>query len=107
MAAVLLCAASLGSAQTAPPGKYSEYGAGAASCGHWLASRNDHALHGIQINWVLGWVSAAGYYNVQGALRETDADAVSAWVDKYCREHPLSEIKDAAATLVDELAKPK
>jgi hypothetical protein len=49
----------------------------------------------------------AGYYNVQGVLRKTDADAVDAWVDKYCRENPLNNVKDAAASLVDELSKPK
>jgi hypothetical protein len=44
---------------------------------------------------------------VQGNLRDTDHDAVSAWLDKYCRENPLNKIKDAAKSLVDELSKPK
>jgi ElaB/YqjD/DUF883 family membrane-anchored ribosome-binding protein len=55
----------------------------------------------------MGWLSAAGYYNVHGSLRVTDADAVAAWMDKYCRENPLNSIGDAAASLVDELSKPK
>jgi hypothetical protein len=56
---------------------------------------------------VLGWVSAAGYYAVQGELRDTDANSVAAWVDKYCRENPLNKVKDAAKSLIDELSKPK
>jgi hypothetical protein len=52
-------------------------------------------------------MSAAGYYGVPGGLRETDSDAVAAWVDKYCREHRLNNVKDAAASLVDELSKTK
>jgi hypothetical protein len=28
-------------------------------------------------------------------------------VDKYCRENPLNHLSDAAASLVDELSKPK
>jgi hypothetical protein len=59
------------------------------------------------VSWVLGFLTAAGSYNVRGDLRETDHDAVSAWLDKYCREHPLNTFKDAAASLVDELSKPK
>lgn len=51
-------------------------------------------------------MSAAGYYGMPGPLRDTDAEAVAAWVDNYCREHPLNNIREAAASLVDELAKP-
>jgi hypothetical protein len=51
-------------------------------------------------------LSAAGYY-LPGDLRETDNDAVDAWVDKYCHEHPLNEIREAATSLVDELSKTK
>jgi hypothetical protein len=55
----------------------------------------------------MGWLGAAGYYNVQGKLRVTDANAITAWVDKYCREHPLDGIDIASARLVDELSKTK
>ena len=61
--------------------------------------------HYVLGSWVLGWVSAAGYYGAH--LRHTDADAISAWVDNYCRANPLNQIKDAADSLVDELAKTK
>jgi len=115
MAAALLCAAISGSAQTAqtlPSDKYRDYGAGVASCGKWLADRSDWLAnrsiqHGVDLSWVLGWLSAAGYYDVRGDLRDTDADAVTAWVDKYCREHPLNEIDEAASSLVVELSKTK
>jgi hypothetical protein len=30
--------------------------------------------------WVLGWLSAAGYYTPHGDVRLTDAMAVAAWV---------------------------
>jgi len=107
MAAVLLCAASASSAQTAPPKPPIIYGQGVSSCGTWLAARGELPRHLAQISWVLGWLSAAGHYSVTSDLRETDSDAVAAWVDKYCREHPLNDISDAAASLVDELSKPK
>jgi hypothetical protein len=43
--------------------------------------------------------------NVQGSLHDTDSYAVSTWVDKYCRENPLKQIQDAAASLVNALSK--
>jgi hypothetical protein len=107
MATVLLCAASSGSAETAPPGQFHRYGSGTTSCGTWLADRDNYAVHMVELSWVLGWLSAAGAYNVQSDLRHTDANAIAAWVDKYCRENPLDHISDAAAHLVDELSKPK
>lgn len=110
MAAVLLCAASLGSAQDLPPGRYNNYGAGLTTCGTWLAERGDSRQQqawSLDHQWVLVWVSAAGYYYVQGGLRDTDANSIAAWVDKYCRENPLNKIKDAAKSLVTELSKTK
>jgi hypothetical protein len=81
------------------------------TCGTWLAERGardwcEH-LWPDDLEWVLGWVSAAGYYNGQRGLRHTDHDAVSAWLDNYCREHPLNELYEAAAVLVYELSKTK
>jgi hypothetical protein len=108
MAAVFLCAAISNSAQAAPI-----LGSGAMSCGKWLANRTGDGLvhqelHFSEKQWVLGWLSAASVYNVRASgLRETDADAVTAWVDKYCGEHPLDLIAAAADSLVDELSKTK
>jgi hypothetical protein len=82
MAAVLLCAASLGSAQTVPPGTSNEYaapgmfpdyGPGLMPCGEWLDFRRgqsrpeDWTMWKFSVTWVLGWVSAAHHYKVRGA----------------------------------------
>jgi hypothetical protein len=117
MAAVLLCAASFGSAQAAPaqaaarPGQVevTVYGAGTASCGKWLADR-ETPMHPVELSWVLGFLTASE--NFLGELhlpspRHTDANAVAAWVDKYCRENPLKNIADASPALVIELSKPQ
>jgi hypothetical protein len=106
MAAMLVCSTISNSAQALPPGQAWYYGAGDSSCGTWLANRKEGNWY-TDGQWVLGWLSAAGYYDVRGDLRETDSDAVDAWLDKYCREHPLNTIKAAAASLVDELPKTK
>jgi hypothetical protein len=101
MATVLLCAAISASARPADPSKGPVmYGPGTASCGKWLADRENVAMHQIELSWVLGWLSAMGavgwslHPNGRG-LRHTDADAVAAWVDKYCRAYPLNNIGDA------------
>jgi hypothetical protein len=76
------------------------------SCGKWLAERKGTNWHEYG-QWVLGWVSAADHYDEHGGLRRTNGEALAAWVDKYCREHPLDYIQAAAASLVDELSKHK
>lgn len=116
IAAVLLCAASSGSAQTpaqatAPPGQVevTVYGAGTRSCGQWLADR-ETPMHPVELSWVLGFLTASE--NFLGELhlpspRHTDANAVAAWADKHCRENPLKNIGDASVNLVLELSKPE
>lgn len=90
------------------------YGVGdATSCGEWVDERTSKnwrvalVKQNLNMQWLLGWLSAAGAYNTRGPLRHTEWDAVTAWLDKYCHEHPRDKIKDAAASLVDELSKPK
>jgi hypothetical protein len=91
MAAVFLCAASLGSAQapaqaTAPPGQVevTVYGAGTRSCGQWLADR-ETPMHPLELSWVLGFLTESESLSRELHLpspRHTDANAVAAWVDK-------------------------
>lgn len=103
-----------GFAQAVPPGWGSKvYGAGTYSCGTWLAGRGSRSStfegtlkDAMDDQWLLGWVSAAAYYASRN-LRETDGEALFAWVDKYCHEHPLDGISDAAAKFVETLTKPE
>jgi hypothetical protein len=116
MSAVLLCAAISAPAQTpaqaaVPPGKLevTVYGAGTQSCGTWLAQSGNEILRGHMKSWVLGFLTAyeAALLEMHVNLRHTDANAVAAWVDKYCRENPLKDVSDASANLVVELSKPE
>jgi hypothetical protein len=112
MGAVLLSAAVSASAQTADPekGAIHQWGAGSRSCGNWLADRGNTFLHNVELSWVLGWSSASSaIYGVSlgGHMRQTDSDAVAAWLDKYCRENPLKSLTDASLALNLELLKPE
>jgi hypothetical protein len=105
LSGVFLCSA--GRLESASRTTATIYGVGNHSCGKWLALPRDDDDWFIHISWVSGWLSAAGHYDVHGSLSETDSDAIAAWMDNYCRQHPLKSIDDAAAGLVRELAKPK
>jgi hypothetical protein len=99
---VVLCAA----ATQVSAGMATTYGTGVESCGKWLASSNELTTRAWAVSWVLGFLTAAGVYDVRGELRKTDSDAIAAWVDNYCRDKPLDHIADAATALVDALATP-
>lgn len=55
--------------------------------------------------WMLGFVSAVGYYDVHD-LKEIDSLAFAAWMDNYCRQHPLQSFGDGVKDLVLELKIP-
>jgi hypothetical protein len=94
-----------GEAGAAGTGTSIVYGAGNESCGTWLSSSTNQDIRNWQTSWVLGWLSASGHYQVLGRMKDTDAAAVTAWLDNYCKEHPLDELQEASAALIRELAK--
>ena len=88
---------SLAMAQT-----YTAIGPGNDSCGTWMADRRTpHTQAALQdMQWVLGFLSGVGFIGKQDGidpLNGLDAQAVWAWIDNYCRDHPLSLIASAAA----------
>jgi hypothetical protein len=77
------------------------YGAGAASCSGWTDHLADKAAHAGDLQWVLGFASAAGVF--AGVHLKGDANAIEPYVTKYCQEHPADTITTAAASLVGNL----
>jgi hypothetical protein len=86
-------------------------GAGAETCGFWTEVRrypgnpNDGSIK----QWVLGFISgtALGGFGLDpkwgfDPLEGVDAYAVWAWVDNYCRAHPLEIIANAAKAFILE-----
>jgi len=80
--------------------KYTVYGSGTISCGKWTATTS-RTLRNLDVAWVLGFVSGAGYTGID--LKHTDNDAMEKWVDVYCASHPLDDLALAAAQLVKAL----
>lgn len=57
-------------------------------------------------NWVAGFVTGAQTYDKR-IYRESDVPAFLAYIDKYCREHPLEPAAFGALSLTNELSKPQ
>jgi hypothetical protein len=100
--AVILFAGTAGAADN---GNYTAMGWGNGSCGSWTAARR--TPQGMQARgngeWVLGFLSGAGAMGLsQGydPLHGTDPEGVLAWVDNYCRDHPLESIAEAASAFI-------
>ena len=79
-------------------------GAGAGACGTWTADRRTPDGVGSHLDgqWVLGFLSAGGYFAGIDPLRNLDGQAVWAWMDNYCRTNPLVRIIDAAEAFTKE-----
>lgn len=82
---------------------------GGESCGSWTAAAErglSYPKRTIFKGWLTGYVTAMNLWRVsQGHPDfETDAEGMVAWVDNYCKAHPLDLVADAAMYLSFELA---
>ena len=60
--------------------------------------------HEIYRQWVVGFVSGVNFENAESDfLRNTDSDALTPWIDNYCRQNPLHHITQAMIELVKVL----
>jgi hypothetical protein len=84
-----------------PPGTFMAYGAGTATCTAWTEHLKDTNVHARDLQWVLGFVSAAGVF--AGVQLKVDEDGIEPFLTSYCQEHPADTITTAAATLVGKL----
>ena len=88
----------------APAGDVTVTGFGRNSCGTWTANRSDPKTLKtyVDTSWVLGFIAGAAVF---GADRDPgkglDNQAIYAWVDNFCRDHPSSKIVDAAVAFVE------
>ena len=73
-------------------------GAGAQSCGSWLAVRAKHGEHYEMAHWALGFLSA--YNGGVDPHKNTDANAVMYWLDSYCQKYPTDRFSEALVTFV-------
>jgi hypothetical protein len=83
------------------PGTFMAYSAGTAPCTAWTEHLKDTNVHARDLQWVLGFVSAAGVF--AGVQLKVDADGIEPLMTSHCQEHSTDTITSAAATLVGKL----
>jgi hypothetical protein len=71
-------------------------GAGTWSCIAWSDARKSRRSDTTE-QWALGFLSGVGFAGPHGVdpLRDLPPQAVSEWVDRYCRSHPNDTIAHA------------
>jgi len=77
---------------------FTVYGAGTGSCGVWTQHLADKSLHSLDVQWVFGFLTAAGVF--AGVHLKVDPDGIEPLMTKYCQEHPAETITTATANLV-------
>lgn len=98
--------ASPSAAQKSPNGEFVFFGATPTpSCATWTSLRRTGRGQELTY-WVLGFVSGYNRWapnsggNIGGSA---DAEALLAWVDRYCESNPLDTYVQAAFRLIEEL----
>jgi hypothetical protein len=79
------------------------HGAPEGGCGEWTRSRDLKEV--VYESWVLGYVT--GVPGINNFTRSMPNNAVLLWAKNYCRAHPFAPVSDAAAALIQELARPR
>lgn len=100
--AALACALICGMATTAQgrPFKYHYV----LSCGDYLAQSPMAYQRQYAVSFVRGYVTAYNAYNQRHQItQEIDLASFDAYIDKFCREHPLQDSGAAAFALVKEM----
>lgn len=76
------------------------------SCGKWLqAKKEDSWDRSIVKGWVAGYITAVNVW-IKGKknwLEGSDIPSAMLWIDKHCRENPLSNSADAIDVLMLKL----
>jgi hypothetical protein len=81
--------------------EYTMIGQGQLTCGAWSEHRDTKSASSLQ-QWMLGFLSGAGFVGSPKTdpLQGVDGLGVFAWVDNYCRGHPLDTIATAGAEFI-------
>ena len=95
---VLILAAGLAARQT---DTFTTYGAGAATCATWTEHLTNRPLHEADLQWVLGFVSAAGVF--AGVQLKVGPNEIDPFITTHCQANPAHTITSAAATLTGKL----
>ena len=74
------------------------------SCRGWQKSRDDEALRHAYIAWVRGVVTGHNYARPEQQVSSISAGTVGNFIDRYCADHPQSEVGEAAFRMTDKFS---
>jgi hypothetical protein len=75
-----------------------------SSCGAWAKTASTPVNRQVYVAWFRGFVSGYNYGAPKNQVNTTLSDeTVALYVDKFCRDNPLSDFPPAAFKLIDEL----
>ena len=81
-------------------------GQGNVSCSSWLENhRSDDVQRSARTAWILGYITAFNQYGSKSERDVTEGkstEEMTAWIDNYCKQHPVDNVYRASAALVDE-----
>jgi hypothetical protein len=84
-------------------------GVGTNSCGNWTKERRTKSVTSFEYGqWVLGYVSAINSHVLEHdahVAKGIDNVGLLAWLDNYCKLHPLDTIDEAGSQLIIEVMK--
>jgi len=102
VAALLLAVFLIGG--TAWAQQYTVFGYGTQSCGRWTAEKEKDAVdRDIFHSWVTGYMTAYSKWvekTQDSPVNSSDPIGAFAWIDNYCKEHPLDNVDGAAEQLI-------
>lgn len=79
------------------------YGPATESCGTWVSHISPEDLERLaDVSWLNGFLSGYNVWSPEPgtATSATDMRGMVAWIDNYCRAHPLETVGTAATVLV-------
>ena len=87
------------------------YGYGAQPCGHFVkvlegyrkGNDDDATAYLGFMSWFSGLATANSFDSDKDVLQGKDADAITLWLDNYCKEHPQDSFFTASVRLLTTL----
>jgi hypothetical protein len=74
------------------------------SCGKWTSMRQRNPNMGSGADsWARGFISGYNWFNTANQVRrQFSKETITAYMDKFCRDHPLEDITAAVTYLICE-----
>ena len=80
-----------------------------SSCGLWMKSSQNNLIRALYVSWIQGFVSGHNYATPERQVKTGKlpaGEALSRYLDAYCKDNPSLSFVGAALALVQDLREP-